>query len=176
MVQAHELSIIDPILIGLRHITEQVALAAALDLTGFKNIDAPHSHAAAVAAVAEVCSGNASLLIKRSLHTDELRHEVDNRQTGLRTDRRLSHFFLMDVPTYAEPLFITDAAINIAPDLQCKADVVQITIDLHLALGLGTPQVPILSAVEQVNPKIPSTIDAAALCKMAERGQITSHG
>lgn len=174
VVQAHALNIIDPILIGPRHKIEQVAKAAALDITGLKIIDVPYSHAAAAEAVAQVRAGNASLLMKGSLHTDELMHEVVNQQTGLRTARRLSHVFLMDVPTYAEPLFITDAAINIAPDLLCKADIVQNAIDLHLALGLGTPRVAILSAVEQVNPKIPSTVDAAALCKMAERGQITS--
>jgi len=174
VVQAHALNIIDPILIGPRHKIEKVATAATLDITGFKIIDVPHSHAAAAEAVAQVRAGNASLLMKGSLHTDELMHEVVNPQTGLRTARRLSHVFLMDVPTYAELLFITDAAINIAPDLLCKADIVQNAIDLHLALGFGTPRVAILSAVEQVNPKIPSTVDAAALCKMAERGQITS--
>lgn len=173
VVQAHALNIIDPILVGPRHKIELVAKEGHLDITSFKLIDVPHSHAAAAEAVAQVRAGNASLLMKGSLHTDELMLAVVERLTGLRTARRLSHVFLMDVPTYVEPLFITDAAINIAPDLLCKADIVQNAIDLHIALGLGPPRVAILSAVEQVTPKIPSTVEAAALCKMAERGQIT---
>ena len=111
--------------------------------------------------------------MKGSLHTDELMHEVAASATGLRTARRISHVFVMDVPTYAEPLFITDAAINIFPDLDTKVDIVQNAIDLHVQIGLGMPRVAILSAVETVTTKIPSTIEAAALCKMAERGQIT---
>ncbi|MFO7746951.1 MAG: phosphate acetyltransferase, partial [Orrella sp.] len=166
--------IITPILIGPKHRIEKVAEQEELDISGLELIDTQHSHASAAQAVAQVKAGRASLLMKGSLHTDELMHEVVQTQTGLRTARRLSHVFLMDVPTYEEPLFITDAAINIAPDLNCKADIVQNAIDLHIALGLGEPRVAILSAVEQVNPKIGSTIDAAALCKMAERGQITA--
>ena len=118
-------------------------------------------------------SGRAELLMKGSLHTDELMHEVTASATGLRTERRISHVFIMDVPGHADTLFITDAAINIFPDLDAKRDIVQNAIDLWRGLGLGKPRVAILSAVETVTPKIPSTIDAAALCKMAERGQIT---
>lgn len=173
-IQACELNIITPILIGPKYKIEQVAELEKIDITGLELIDTPHSHASAAQAVALVRAGQASLLMKGSLHTDELMHEVVQTKTGLRTARRLSHVFLMDVPTYDEPLFITDAAINISPDLNCKADIVQNAIDLHIALGLGEPRVAILSAVEQVNPKIASTIDAAALCKMAERGQITA--
>jgi phosphate acetyltransferase len=119
-----------------------------------------------------VRNGEATLLMKGSLHTDELMHEVVARNTGLRSGRRISHVFIMEVPTYAEPLFITDAAINIFPDLETKADIIRNVIDLHRGLGLGEPRVAILSAVEQVTPSIPSTIEAAALCKMADRGQI----
>jgi len=160
-------------LVGPRGRIEGVAADCNIDISGLPIIDSPHSHASAALAVAEVKAGRASLLMKGSLHTDELMREVVDKQTGLRTARRISHVFIMDVSTYAEPLFITDAAINIAPDLKCKTDIVQNAIDLHLALGLGEPRVAILSAVEQVNPDIPSTIDAAALCKMADRGQIT---
>ena len=133
----------------------------------------PHSHAAADKAVELVRSGAAQLLMKGSLHTDELMAAVIAKATGLRTARRLSHVFVMDVPTYPKPLFITDAAINIFPTLDDKVDIVRNAIDLFGGLGLGTPKVAILSAVETVNPKIPGTIDAAALCKMADRGQIT---
>lgn len=172
-VEAAELGLLIPILIGPKARIDAVAKTHGLDISSLSLIDTPHSHASAAQAVAQVRAGNATLLMKGSLHTDELMHEVVKSDTGLRTARRLSHIFVMDVPTYAEPLFVTDAAINIAPDLLCKADIVQNAIDLHIALGLGEPRVAILSAVEQVNPKIPSTIDAAALCKMAERGQIT---
>lgn len=172
-VEAAKLGLLTPILIGPRTKIEAVAKEHGIDLGTLEIIDAPHSHAAAAAAVAQVRAGKATLLMKGSLHTDELMHEVVKSDTGLRTARRLSHVFVMDVPTYEEPLFVTDAAINIAPDLLCKADIVQNAIDLHVALGLGEPRVAILSAVEQVNPKIPSTVEAAALCKMAERGQIT---
>lgn len=172
-VEATELGLIKAILVGPRSRIEAVAQEACLDISGLELIDTPHSHASAHEAVALVRAGRANLLMKGSLHTDELMHEVVQTQTGLRTNRRLSHVFVMDVPTYREPLFITDAAINIAPDLNCKADIVQNAIDLHLALGLGTPRVAILSAVEQINPKIPTTLEAAALCKMSDRGQIT---
>jgi phosphate acetyltransferase len=148
------------------------AEAAGIDLGGHELIDVPHSHAAAAKAVELVRSGRAELLMKGSLHTDELMSEVVAKDTGLRTARRISQVFIMDVPTYPEPLFITDAAINIFPDLATKADIVQNAIDLHVGLGLGEPRVAILSAVETVNPKIQSTLDAAALCKMADRGQI----
>ena len=133
----------------------------------------PHSQAAADKAVEIVRSGGANLLMKGSLHSDELLGAVAKRDTGLRTGRRISHVFVMDVPTHAQTLFITDAAVNIAPDLNAKRDIIQNAIDLYAALGLGTPKVAILSAVETINPNIPSTLDAAALCKMADRGQIT---
>ncbi|MDQ1077886.1 phosphate acetyltransferase [Pseudoroseomonas cervicalis] len=135
-------------------------------------IDTPHSHASAARAVALVREGRAELLMKGSLHTDELMSAVVAREAGLRTERRISHVFIMDVPSYPEPLFITDAAINIQPDLATKADIIRNAIDLHHGLGLGTPRVAILSAVETVNPRLPGTLDAAALCKMADRGQI----
>ncbi len=117
--------------------------------------------------------GKAELLMKGSLHSDELLSAVANRETGLRTARRISHVFVMDVPSHPQTLFITDAAVNIAPDLMAKRDIIQNAIDLFIGLGLGTPKVAILSAVETINPSIPSTIEAAALCKMADRGQIT---
>ena len=171
-VEAAGDEIITPILVGPQHKIRSVAQAFGIDITPFEIVDTPHSHAAAAKAVELVRAGRAELLMKGSLHTDELMGEVVARETGLRTARRVSHVFIMDVPSYPEPLFITDAAINIFPDLETKADICRNAIDLHLGLGLGTPRVAILSAVETVNPKIPSTIEAAALCKMAERGQI----
>jgi phosphate acetyltransferase len=172
-LEAAEESVITPILVGPRAKVRAAAEAAGVDITPFEIVDAPHSHAAAAKAVGLVRAGRAELLMKGSLHTDELMGEVVARETGLRTARRISHVFIMDVPSYPEPLFITDAAINILPDLETKADICRNAIDLHLGLGLGTPRVAILSAVETVTPKIPGTIEAAALCKMAERGQIT---
>ena len=133
----------------------------------------PHSDAAAAKAVEMIREAKGELLMKGSLHTDELMRAVTSGSTGLRTARRISHVFVMDVPTYSETIFITDAAINIAPDLDVKRDIIQNAIDLWVQCGLGRPKVAILSAVETVTPKIPSTIDAAALCKMADRGQIT---
>ncbi|HJD44324.1 MAG TPA: phosphate acetyltransferase [Candidatus Paenalcaligenes intestinipullorum] len=163
----------DVLLVGPKERIEEVAATEGWSLDGIEIIDTPHSHASAEQAVMAVLDGRANLLMKGSLHTDELMHAVlCTRGKGLRTERRLSHVFLMDVPSYAELLFITDAAINIHPDLCTKADIVQNAIDLHLGLGLGTPRVAILSAVEQVMAKIPSTLEAAALCKMADRGQI----
>ena len=136
-------------------------------------VDVAHSDAAAAKAVELIRASQGELLMKGSLHTDELMREVTASATGLRTERRISHVFVMDVPTYAETLFITDAAINIVPDLDAKRDIVQNAVDLFAAIGLGTPRVAILSAVETVTSKIPATIEAAALCKMADRGQIT---
>src|SRR6185295_15643771 len=136
-------------------------------------VEAPHSEAAAAKAVALIHESRGELLMKGSLHTDELMREVTSSKTGLRTARRISHVFIIDVPTYSETLFVTDAAINIFPDLDTKRDIIQNVIDLFTQVGLGTPRVAILSAVETVTPKIPSTIEAAALCKMAKRGQIT---
>lgn len=174
VVEAAEAGIITPILVGPSEKIRRVAKESALDITPYEVVDAPHSHAAAAAAVELVRLGRAKLLMKGSLHTDELMGEVVKRETGLRTARRVSHVFVMDVPTYHKVFAVTDAAINIFPSLGDKADILQNAIDFFVALGWKQPKVAILSAVETINPKIPSTIEAAALCKMAERGQI--HG
>ena len=171
--EAAEAGIIVPVLVGPAEKIRSVAQSFGLDISRFEIIDAPHSHAAAEKAVLLIREGKGELLMKGSLHTDELLQCVTSSATGLRTERRLSHVFIMDVPTYPETLFITDAAINIFPDLEAKRDIVQNAIDLFTQAGLGTPRVALLSAVETVTTKIPSTIDAAALCKMADRGQIT---
>jgi phosphate acetyltransferase len=165
--------IILPTLVGPADKITKVARGLSLDIAPFPLVDAPHSQAAADRAVELIHEGKGELLMKGSLHTDELMRAVASGKTGLRTERRISHVFIMDVPTYPEVLFITDAAINIAPDLDAKCDIIQNAIDLFTDLGLGTPRVALLSAVETVTTKIPSTIEAAALCKMAERGQIT---
>jgi phosphate acetyltransferase len=172
-VEAAEAGIIVPILVGPAGKIAEVARAHGLDIARYRVVDASHSEAAAAKAVELVRASEGELLMKGSLHTDELMRAVTSSQTGLRTARRISHVFIMDVPTYAETLFITDAAINIFPDLDVKRDIVQNAIDLFTQVGLGTPRVAILSAVETVTTKIPSTIEAAALCKMADRGQIT---
>jgi phosphate acetyltransferase len=172
-VEAAEAGMIVPTLVGPASKISAVAREHKIDVGAYRIVDVPHSDAAAAKAVELVREGNGELLMKGSLHTDELMRAVTSSATGLRTSRRISHVFVMDVPTYAEVLFITDAAINIAPDLDAKRDIVQNAIDLFRAVGLGTPRVAILSAVETVTTKIPSTIEAAALCKMAERGQIT---
>ncbi|MGA0563507.1 phosphate acetyltransferase [Ancylobacter sp. VNQ12] len=172
-LEAGEAGLIVPILVGPDAKIRAVAGQYGLNLDGIEIIDAPHSHAAAAKAVELVREGRGELLMKGSLHTDELMKEVAASATGLRTARRISHVFVMDVPGHAETLFITDAAINIFPDLDAKRDIIQNAIDLWTGVGLGTPKVAILSAVETVTTKIPSTIEAAALCKMAERGQIT---
>jgi len=172
-VEAAAAGIIVPILVGPENRIRAAADQAGVDIRSFELVPAEHSHAAAAKAVELVRTGHAELLMKGSLHSDELLREVAARETGLRTERRISHVFIMDVPSYPEPLFITDAAVNIAPDLEAKLDIVQNAIDLHQGLGLGPPRVAILSAVETVTPKIPGTIDAAVLCKMADRGQIT---
>jgi phosphate acetyltransferase len=171
--EAAELGIITPILVGPAEKITAVARQHGIDISCYQVVDAPHSEAAAAKAVQLIREGKGELLMKGSLHTDELMRAVTSGTTGLRTARRISHVFIMDVPTYADTLFITDAAINIFPDLEAKRDIVQNAIDLFTQIGLGTPRVGILSAVETVTPKIPSTIDAAALCKMADRGQIT---
>jgi phosphate acetyltransferase len=150
-----------------------VAREHGLKIDSFEIIDAAHGEAAAAKGVELIRESKGELLMKGSLHTDELMRQVTSGTTGLRTGRRISHVFIMDVPTYAETLFITDAAINIFPDLDTKRDIIQNVIDLFTQVGLGTPRVAILSAVETVTSKIPSTIEAAALCKMADRGQIT---
>jgi phosphotransacetylase len=172
-VEAAEAGIIVPILVGPAEKIRAVAEKAKLNIAPYEIVEAPHSHGAAAEAVNLVRTGRAELLMKGSLHTDELMGEVMKRDTGLRAGRRVSHAFIMDVPTYPKPLVITDAAINILPTLEDKCDIVQNAIDLVRALGIEQPKVAILSAVETVNPKIPSTIEAAALCKMAQRGQIT---
>jgi phosphate acetyltransferase len=172
-VEAAQAGIIVPILVGPAAKISAVAQRHGLDIGRFQVVDAPHSDAAAAKAVELIRESKGELLMKGSLHTDELMRAVASGQTGLRTARRISHVFIMDVPTYPETLFITDAAVNIFPDLEAKRDIVQNVIDLFTQVGLGNPRVAILSAVETVTPKIPSTIDAAALCKMAERGQIT---
>ena len=171
--EAAQAGIIVPILIGPAAKISAVAREHGLWIGGFQIVDVPHSEAAAAKAVQLIHESKGELLMKGSLHTDELMREVTSGKTGLRTARRISHVFIMDVPTYSETLFITDAAINIFPDLDVKRDIVQNAIDLFTQVGLGTPRVAILSAVETVTHKIPSTIDAAALCKMADRGQIT---
>jgi phosphate acetyltransferase len=172
-VEAAEAGIIVPILVGPAAKIAAVAREHRLAIDRFEIVDVPHSDAAAAKAVELIHQSKGELLMKGSLHTDELMREVTSSKTGLRTARRISHVFVLDVPTYSETLFITDAAINIFPDLDAKRDIVQNAIDLFTQVGLGTPRVAILSAVETVTAKIPSTIDAAALCKMAERGQIT---
>jgi phosphate acetyltransferase len=171
--EAAQLGIIKPILVGPAARITAVAKQHGIDISRYEVVDAPHSDAAAAKAVQLIHEGKGELLMKGSLHTDELMRAVTSGTTGLRTARRISHVFIMDVPTHADTLFITDAAINIFPDLEVKRDIVQNAIDLFTQIGLGTPRVGILSAVETVTPKIPSTIDAAALCKMADRGQIT---
>ena len=171
-IEAASRGLIRPILVGPRERIVATAAEHGIDISGCEIVEAAHSHDAAAAGVKLVRQGRGELLMKGSLHTDELLREVTARETGLRTARRISHVFIMDVPTYPDPLFITDAAVNIFPDLEAKHDIVQNAIDLFRGLGLGTPRVAILSAVETVTPKIPSTLEAAALCKMAERGQI----
>jgi phosphotransacetylase len=171
-LQAARAGLIVPLLVGPRARIENAAREAGMAIEGLRVIDVPHSHAAAARGVQLVRTGEAAAILKGSLHTDELMAEVVHPDTGLRTERRVSHVFVLDVPHYPRPLFVTDAAINIAPDLDTKRDIVQNAIDLCQALGIARPKIAILSAVETVSPKIPSTLDAAALCKMADRGQI----
>lgn len=172
-IEAAREEIIAPVLVGPRARIEAVAKQHDLDISSFEIVDAPHSHASAETGVAMLREARGEILMKGSLHTDEIMSAVISSKSGLRTERRISHVFAMDTASYPKPLFITDAAINIFPDLEVKRDIVQNAIDLTRALGIEQPLVAILSAVETVTPKIPSTIDAAALCKMAERGQIT---
>jgi phosphotransacetylase len=172
-VEAARLGLIIPILVGPRDKIESTAKSASIDLGNLQIVDTIHSHASAVKAVELVTKGQAELLMKGSLHTDELLAAVVARDGGLRTGRRISHVFIMDVPTYHKVLTVTDAAINIAPTLEDKVDICQNAIDLVVSLGRERPKVAILAAVETVTSKMPATIDAAALCKMAERGQIT---
>ncbi|WP_249144038.1 phosphate acetyltransferase [Bradyrhizobium lablabi] len=165
--------IIKPLLVGPEAKIKATATKHGLDIAGLEIVDAPHSDAAAAKGVELIHAARGEMLMKGSLHTDELMRSVTAKTTGLRTDRRISHVFVMDVPTYADTLLITDAAINIFPDLDDKRDIIQNAIDLFTQAGFGKlPRVAILSAVETVTSKIPSTIEAAALCKMADRGQI----
>jgi phosphate acetyltransferase len=170
--EAAAAGLITPIYVGPQARISEIARENGISLGSAQIIDAAHSHAAAEQAVALVREGRAELLMKGSLHTDELLGAVVARDSGLRTGRRISHVFIMDVPTYHKVLIVTDAAINIAPSLEDKVDICQNAIDLAMSLGLKQPKVAILAAVETVNSKMPATLDAAALCKMADRGQI----
>ena len=172
-VEAAEHGLIIPILVGPADKIAATAKAIGIDLSKFQVVDVPHSHASATKAVELIREGYAQVLMKGSLHTDELMSAIVSRDGGLRTARRISHAFIMDVPTYHKVLIVTDGAINIAPSLEDKVDICQNAIDLAIALGRERPKVAILAAVETVTSKMPATIDAAALCKMAERGQIT---
>lgn len=172
-LEARDHGVLAPILVGPEARIRNVALEHEIDLAGLKIVDAPHSHAAAEAAVDLVRTGEVRALMKGALHTDEIMSAVVSKTGGLRTERRMSHVYVMDVPTYPKPLIITDAAINITPDLETKADIIQNAIDLARAIGIDVPKVAILSAVETVNARMQSTVEAAALCKMADRGQIT---
>ncbi len=172
-IDAEAKGLITPILVGPAAKISEVAKKSGIDISRARLIDVPHSHAAAAKAVELVRQGEAEVLMKGSLHTDELLGAVVAKDGGLRTKRRISHVFIMDVPTYHKVLIVTDAAINIAPTLEDKVDICQNAIDLAISLGLATPKVAVLAAVETVNSKMSATIDAAALCKMADRGQIT---
>jgi len=170
---AARMGLIAPILVGPKRRIEAIAREHDIGISGLPIVDAPYSHASAEKAVELVREGKAEALMKGSLHTDELMGAVVRRDSGLRTARRVSHCFVMDVPTHAETLIVTDAAVNIAPTLEDKVDIIQNAIELAHALQFKEVRVAILSAMETVNPKVPSTIEAAALCKMADRGQIT---
>ena len=172
-VEAARLRLIEPILVGPAARLAEVAAAAKLDISPFEQVDSAHSHDSAAKAVELVRAGRAEALMKGSLHTDELMGAVVARDTGIRTERRISHCFIMDVPGHPEALVITDAAVNIAPTMEDKVHIIQNAIDLAHALRFPEVRVAILSAMETVNPKVPSTVEAGALCKMADRGQIT---
>ncbi len=171
-VEAGARKLITPLLVGPAAKIAETAAEAQLDISNLEIVDVPHSHASATKAVQLIREGQAEILMKGSLHTDELMSAIVSREGGLRTGRRISHVFIMDVPTYHKVLIVTDAAINIAPALEDKVDICQNAIDLAVSLGLEKPKVAILCAVETVTSKMPATLDAAALCKMAERGQI----
>jgi phosphate acetyltransferase len=172
-VEASNMGLIQPILVGPVAKIEATAKKATIDLGKLRVVDTPHSAASAARAVQLVREGEAELLMEGSLHTDELMSAIVSPEGGLRTGRRISHVYLMDVPTYHKVLIVTDGALNIAPTLEDKVDICQNAIDLVISLGLKKPKVAILAAVETVTSKMPATVDAAALCKMAERGQIT---
>jgi phosphate acetyltransferase len=173
VIEAHKLGLIEPILVAPPERVHSVAKEADLDISAFEIVASAHSQDSAAKAVEVVKAGRAEALMKGSLHTDELMGAVVAREGGIRTERRISHCFIMDVPGHAEALIITDAAVNIAPDLDVKVDIVQNAIDLAHAMGAQEVRVALLSAMETVTAKVPSTIEAAALCKMADRGQIT---
>ena len=172
VLDARSAGLIEPVLVAPRAKLESVAAAAGLDLSGIAIEDVPHSHAAAARAAALAREGKVEALMKGSLHTDELMAAVVAHESGLRTKRRVSHCFVLHTPRYPRPFIVTDAAINLAPDLLQKADIVRNAIELAHVIGVERPRVAILAAVETVNPGMPATIDAAALCKMADRGQI----
>jgi phosphotransacetylase len=172
-VRAAEARLIVPVLVGPQATIRTLAASLGLDVAAFEIVDAENSPAAAAKAVALARAGKVEALMKGSLHTDELMHEVTAASTGLRTTRRISHAFIMDVPGHVDPLIITDAAINIFPTVEDKREICQNAIDLAHTLGFKEPKVAVLSAVETVTPRLPSTMEAAALCKMADRGQIT---
>ena len=172
-VEAAQRGLIKPLLVGPAARIREIAASEGIDLSDLEIVDVPHSNASAAKAVALIKEGRAEILMKGSLHTDELMSAIVAREGGLRTARRISHVFVMDVPTYHKVLIVTDGAINIAPTLEDKVDICQNAIDLAISLGLEKPKVAILCAVETVTSKMPATIDAAALCKMAERGQIS---
>ena len=171
-LMARDRGLIEPTLVGPAHRIRALAETYRLDLGDCAIIDTPHSHASAACSVALVREGRAAALMKGSLHTDELMSAVLDRDCGLRTDHRISHVFYMDVPLYPKPLILTDAAINIEPALEDKVHIVQNAIDFAIAMGIARPNVALLAAVETVNPKMRATLDAAVLCKMADRGQI----
>jgi phosphate acetyltransferase len=173
VIEATRLRLIEPVLVGPETTVRDVAARAGLDISRFQIVTSEDSNDSAAKAVGLVTSGRVEALMKGSLHTDELMGAVVSRQAGIRTARRISHCFIMDVPRHPDALVITDAAINIAPTLDDKVDIVQNAIDLAHAMGVTEVRVAILSAMETVNARVPSTIEAAALCKMADRGQIT---
>ncbi len=172
-VEAAQKGLIAPLLVGPAAKIAETAASSGIDLSNLPIVDVPHSHASATKAVELIREGKAEILMKGSLHTDELMSAIVSREGGLRTGRRISHVFIMDVPTYHKVLIVTDGAINITPTVEDKVDICQNAIDLAVSLGVEKPKVAILAAVETVTSKMPATIDAAALCKMAERGQIT---
>src|SRR5690606_25847202 len=172
-MDARAAGMIIPVLVAPEAKLRRVATDAGIDLAGCEIVDVPHSHAAAARAAQMACRGEVEALMKGSLHTDELLGAIVAPEAGLRTGRRIAHCFVMETAAYPRPFIITDAAVNIAPDLEAKADIVRNAIDLAHVIGVALPKVAILAAVETVNPRMPSTLDAAALCKMADRGQIT---
>lgn len=172
-VEAAEMGILQPILVGPANKIKAVADQFNLDISPYELVDTPHSVASAEAAVQLIREGRADLLMKGSLHTDELMAAVVRSGTGLRTARRISHCFIMDVPSLDRAVIVTDAAINIFPTMEDKVHIIQNAIDMAISLGINQPKVAILSAMETINAKVPSTVEAGALCKMADRGQIT---